>query len=75
MDSIQDLFAAIMVVVGIVGTFIARFQATSSKLGLIARLAIVFDLTQIFDSTRALSDEPEDVDFEDPSDFDDEVQE
>ncbi len=71
MDSLQELFVAVMAVVGIVGTLVARFQATSSNLSLIARFAIVFDLTQVFDSTRALSDEPEDLD--DGDGFDDEV--
>lgn len=68
MDSLQELFAAVMVVVGIVSTLIARFQETSSELSVFARAFKVLDISQIFDSTRSLSDVPEDLD--DGEDFD-----
>lgn len=62
MDSIQELIAAVLVVVGIVSTIFARFQETSSELGFFARVMRTFDITQIFDGTRSLSDGPEDLD-------------
>ena len=71
MDSLQELFAAVMVVVGIVSTIVARFQETSSELGFFARVVKVFDLSQIFDSTRSLGDVS--VDLYDGEDFDTEV--
>ena len=73
MDSLQELFTAVMVVVGIVSAIVARFQETSSELSFVARFFKVFDVTQIFDATRSLSDVP--VDFDDGEDFDASVSE
>ena len=71
MDSLQDLFIAVMAVVTAVSVIITRFQETSSELGFLARAFKVFDPTQIFDSTRSLGDVP--VDLYDGEDFDTEV--
>lgn len=68
MDSIQEIIASVLAVVAAVSTLIARFQETSSELGLFARIFKVLDFSQVFDSTRSLGDVPEDLD--DGEDFD-----
>lgn len=75
MDSLQDLFVAVMVVVGIVSTIIARFQETNPEIGFFARVFKTLDILQVFDSTRALSDVPVDFDLNDGEGFDDVISE
>lgn len=75
MDSIQEIIAAVLAIVAAVSTLVARYQETSPELSFLARIFKVGDLTQIFDSTRALSDVPEDIDFDDGNDFDASVSE
>ncbi len=58
MDSIQEIIGAGMVIVGAVAAIVARFKETSSSLSFIARLFKALDLTQVFDSSRSLGDEP-----------------
>lgn len=56
MDEAEKIVTAVMVIVGAVGTLIARFKGTNPEHSMVRRLATVFDVTQVFDSTRKLSD-------------------
>lgn len=56
MEDIEKIVSAIGVIVLAVGTLVARFKGTDPNKSVISRLATVFDLTQIFDSTRKLND-------------------
>ncbi len=56
MEELKEIAVAVGVVVAAVGTLIARWQETNPDNPWYVRLARVFDLTQIVDSTRKLSD-------------------
>lgn len=56
MEEVQKIVAAIGAVVLAIGTLVARFKGTNPGDGIVKRLATVFDLTQVFDSTRKLND-------------------
>ena len=57
MDDTQGIILAIGAVIGTVGTFVARWAATNPENPWYVRLARVFDMTQIIDSSRSLGDE------------------
>ncbi len=56
MEELKEIAAGVAVVVAAVGTLVARWQETNPKNPWYVRVARVFDITQIFDSTRKLSD-------------------
>ena len=56
MDELNDIWTAVAVIVAAVGTLVARWGETNPDNPWWKRLARVFDLTQIFDSTRKLDD-------------------
>ncbi len=56
MEQMTEIGAAVAAIVAAVGTLVARWSETNAENPWYVRLARVFDLTQIFDSTRKLSD-------------------
>lgn len=56
MSEMESIAASVMAIVAAVGTLIARWKGTNPEDGVVKRIATVFDVTQIFDSTRKLSD-------------------
>ena len=56
MDELQSIGVAGAAIVAAIGTLVARWSETNPDNPWYVRLARVFDLTQIFDSTRKLDD-------------------
>ena len=56
MNELTDIGLAVGGIVAAVGTLVARWSETNPENPWYVRLARVFDLTQIFDSTRKLID-------------------
>ena len=56
MNEVNDIGTAVAVIVAAVGTLVARWSETNPDNPWWKRLARVFDLTQIFDTTRNLDD-------------------
>ena len=56
MDEVQSIGVSIAAIVAAVGTLIARWSETNPDNKWFVRLAKVFDLSQVFDSTRKLND-------------------
>jgi hypothetical protein len=56
MEQVESIVIAVGAIVAAIGTLVARWQATNPENSTIKRLATVFDLTQIFDSTRKIDD-------------------
>ena len=54
MDEMKEIVAGGAMIAAAIGTLVARWSETDPKNPLWKRLARVFDLTQIFDSTRKL---------------------
>ncbi len=56
MEELEKIGIAIAAIVAAVATLKARWDKTNPEKSTLGRLAVVFDLTQIFDSTRKLDD-------------------
>ncbi len=56
MEDVEKMVGGVMAIVLAVGSLIARYRATDPKKSVFDRLAVTFDLTQIFDSTRKIND-------------------
>lgn len=56
MEQLTEIGIAVSAIVAAIGTLVARWSETNPENPWYVRLARVFDLTQIFDSTRKLSD-------------------
>lgn len=55
-EEISGIAAAVVAAVAFVGTMVARWTGTNPENPWYVRLARVFDMTQIIDSTRRLDD-------------------
>jgi len=53
----MDWMAIVTIVLGVLGTLLARWSETNPDNALWVRVARVFDMTQVIDSTRKLGDE------------------
>jgi hypothetical protein len=56
MDELSSIGVAVGGIVAAIGTLVARWSETNAENPWYVRLARVFDLTQVFDSTRKLDD-------------------
>lgn len=56
MEELTSIGAAVAAIVAAIGTLVARWSETNPENQWYVRIAKVFDLTQIFDSTRKLDD-------------------
>lgn len=56
MGELSEIWQGAAIIVAAVSTIVARFKATDPTKSFWERLAITFDLTQIFDSTRKIDD-------------------
>jgi len=57
MEDANGIITAVLGVGAFVGTLVARWSQTNPENPWFVRIARVFDVTQIFDSTRRLDDE------------------
>lgn len=56
MEETQGIVTAVVAVVGFGAAMLARWAKTNPENPWYVRLAVVFDVTQIFDGTRRLDD-------------------
>ena len=56
MEELESIGLAVAAIVASVGTLVARWNETNPERSFFQRLMKVFDMTQIFDSTRKLDD-------------------
>lgn len=56
MEDVEKIVSGVAAICLAVASLVARYQGTDKTKGFLSRLAIVFDVTQIFDGTRKLKD-------------------
>lgn len=56
MEDVEKIVGGVLAIVAAVSTIVARFNGTDKSKGFFGRLFVTFDLSQVFDSTRKLSD-------------------
>lgn len=54
--STEQIIGMVVGAIGFIATMFARFQQTNPDLSVFVRIARVFDLSQVVDSTRRLDD-------------------